>query len=235
MAIHGGAGTILKQDMTAVLEQAYIKGLEESLAAGFDLRPLIHFWGVHPQDSAALALAIATNNLLPSVLICNRLEHYQSIIPMDNAEFAAHSQVFFNGPVPPGGNPDYGNGWYNVWLPLYGNLHGDSAEIAMQNIIDVYFPNGCLVLNVSEEKIPEKSVSVNPNPTHGTLKVYSLGGSSPWAEVLDNFGRVLIRDQVEVANGQARTLNLNALPNGAYILRVNTGHSFETLKIEVLK
>jgi len=35
LAIHGGAGTILKEDMTAELEQAYIKGLDESLAAGF--------------------------------------------------------------------------------------------------------------------------------------------------------------------------------------------------------
>jgi len=35
MVIHGGAGTILKEDMTAALEQAYIKGLEESLAAGY--------------------------------------------------------------------------------------------------------------------------------------------------------------------------------------------------------
>lgn len=35
MVIHGGAGTILKEDMTPELEQAYIKGLEESLAAGY--------------------------------------------------------------------------------------------------------------------------------------------------------------------------------------------------------
>jgi beta-aspartyl-peptidase (threonine type) len=35
LAIHGGAGTILKEDMTAALEQAYIKGLEASLDAGF--------------------------------------------------------------------------------------------------------------------------------------------------------------------------------------------------------
>lgn len=35
IVIHGGAGTILKEDMTAELEQAYIKGLEESLAAGY--------------------------------------------------------------------------------------------------------------------------------------------------------------------------------------------------------
>lgn len=35
IVIHGGAGTILKEDMTAELEEAYIKGLEESLAAGY--------------------------------------------------------------------------------------------------------------------------------------------------------------------------------------------------------
>ncbi len=35
MVIHGGAGTILKEDMTPELEQAYSKGLEESLAAGY--------------------------------------------------------------------------------------------------------------------------------------------------------------------------------------------------------
>ena len=35
LAIHGGAGTILKEDMTPELEQAYITGLEEALAAGY--------------------------------------------------------------------------------------------------------------------------------------------------------------------------------------------------------
>ena len=35
MVIHGGAGTILKQDMTPELEQAYLQGLQEALDAGF--------------------------------------------------------------------------------------------------------------------------------------------------------------------------------------------------------
>jgi hypothetical protein len=209
--------------------------LKLSLAAGVDLRPLIHFWGVHPQDTAALALAITNNNLQPSALICNRLVHYQSIIPMNNAQFGAHAQVFFNGPVPAGGNPDYGNGWYNVWLPLYNNLHADSAVAAMQNIIDLYFPGGCSVISVPEEIIRKKYVSVSPNPTGGTLTIYANGGSSPWAEVLDNFGRVLIRDEKEVPDGQARILNLNALSNGVYLLRVNTGHSLETSKVAIVK
>ena len=35
LALHGGAGTILKEDMTAELEAAYLKGLEDALAAGY--------------------------------------------------------------------------------------------------------------------------------------------------------------------------------------------------------
>lgn len=35
IAIHGGAGTILKEDMTPELEKAYLNALEEAMAAGF--------------------------------------------------------------------------------------------------------------------------------------------------------------------------------------------------------
>lgn len=35
IAIHGGAGTILKEDMTPALEQAYSAGLQEALQAGY--------------------------------------------------------------------------------------------------------------------------------------------------------------------------------------------------------
>lgn len=35
IVIHGGAGTILKEDMTPELEEAYQKGLEEALTAGY--------------------------------------------------------------------------------------------------------------------------------------------------------------------------------------------------------
>lgn len=35
IAVHGGAGTILKEDMTPELEAAYLKGLDDALAAGY--------------------------------------------------------------------------------------------------------------------------------------------------------------------------------------------------------
>ena len=37
LAIHGGAGTILKESMTPALEEQYRKGLQQALAAGFSI------------------------------------------------------------------------------------------------------------------------------------------------------------------------------------------------------
>src|SRR5215204_391473 len=37
IAIHGGAGTILKEDMTTELEQAYIDGMNEAMNAGYSV------------------------------------------------------------------------------------------------------------------------------------------------------------------------------------------------------
>ncbi|MFN5237908.1 MAG: M60 family metallopeptidase [Bacteroidota bacterium] len=117
--------------------------LRMSRAAGTDLRPLIHFWGVQPKNPAVLESRILSENLQPSKLICDRLTHYKSIIPADNTQFLAHAYAFFAGPIPSGGNPDYGSGWYNVWKSQYNSSHGAAANAAMQNIIDLYFPEGC--------------------------------------------------------------------------------------------
>src|SRR5215204_6559851 len=37
MVIHGGAGTILKEDMTPELEQAYVEGLLRAMDAGYNV------------------------------------------------------------------------------------------------------------------------------------------------------------------------------------------------------
>ena len=132
--------------------------LRFSKIAGADLRPLIHFWGLQPQDTAGLRLRIEAENLQPSKLICDRLTHYQSIIPLDNAQFVEHANTFFGGSVPAGGDPDYGSGWYNIWLPMYNETHGAAAVQAMQDIIDLYFPDGC----PTTEPIP---VVTADNPT----------------------------------------------------------------------
>ncbi len=115
--------------------------LRLSRSAGVDLRPLVHFWGVHPNRDDTLKQAMQREGLMPSPLIYDRLMHYKSMIPMNNEEFVAHADIV--SPNRDGsGNPDYGKGWYFVWESLYNESHGDSAQAAMQDIIDYYFPAG---------------------------------------------------------------------------------------------
>jgi Peptidase M60, enhancin and enhancin-like/N-terminal domain of M60-like peptidases len=114
-----------------------------SKAAGADLTPLIHFWGVQPVDSALLGKAMSAAGLKPSAAIYDRLIKYRSIIPLDNAAFTAHAKVFLNKSViTAGASPDYGEGWYFVWLPLYDASHGTAAQAAMAAILQKYFPGG---------------------------------------------------------------------------------------------
>jgi hypothetical protein len=178
--------------------------LKLSKIAGVDLRPLIHFWGVQPDNPTALAQAITSNNLKPSPLICNRLSYYKSIIPLNNAQFRTHAQVFFNGPVPSGGDPAYGEGWYNYWLPLYNTSHGTLAATALQNIINLYFPNGCGVLPIPAIITPYTQInggslsqnnsvvvcsgttfSFAPQPTDGTWKWTGPNGYTSNSRVIN--------------------------------------------------
>jgi len=116
--------------------------LRLSQKAGVDLTPLIHFWGIQPEDRDALAKAMDREGLKPSPLIYDQLLHYQTIIPMDNAAFSRHAKIVHPKGIRAGKNPLYGEGWYYVWLPKYDASHGRAAQAALQDILDRYFPEG---------------------------------------------------------------------------------------------
>lgn len=116
--------------------------LRLSKSAGVDLTPLIHFWGVHPDDRKALRKEMEQNGLIPSPLIHDRLLHYQELIPMNSAQFARHAAIVNPKGVREGKSPHYGEGWYSRWMPRYNETHGGAARVALQDIITTYFPNG---------------------------------------------------------------------------------------------
>jgi beta-aspartyl-peptidase (threonine type) len=60
LAIHGGAGTILKEDMTPELERAYLQGLEDTLAAGYAVLEE----GGTSANAVKAALVILEDNIL---------------------------------------------------------------------------------------------------------------------------------------------------------------------------
>ena len=137
------------------VQQDYLKGityprntdptdsriLRMSKAAGADLTPLIHFWGVHPENSSGLKASMTREGIQPSAEIYDMLQHYRTIIPMDNKEFRDHASTIYPGGLTEG-NPDYGVGWYYVWAPKYNETHGEAAVQALDDIINLYFPDG---------------------------------------------------------------------------------------------
>jgi hypothetical protein len=113
--------------------------LRLSKAAGADLRPLIHFWGIQPENPTELAKAIKRARLKPSDKIKERLEYYKTMIPMDNDAFRAHSKRVYPGGLNNPQNPKFGTGWYLANLTTYGAAQGEAAQKALQDILDLYF------------------------------------------------------------------------------------------------
>lgn len=116
--------------------------LRMSRLAGADLTPLIHFWGVQPKDTAALEKEMKKNGLKPSPRIYDRLVQYKTIVPMDAAAFEEHARIIYPKGIRAGKNPNFAEGWYYAWQPQYNETHGEAVQIALQDIIDTYFPNG---------------------------------------------------------------------------------------------
>ena len=125
-----------------------------SKAAGFDLRPLFHFWGIHPRNPAALKASIEAEGLPPSAAIYNRLIHYKSLVPPDNAAFQQFALNWW------GRQPRITGNWTEreharQWDEevLWDNQHAPNGEIYVETscdrikavidgLIEIYFPNG---------------------------------------------------------------------------------------------
>jgi Peptidase M60, enhancin and enhancin-like/N-terminal domain of M60-like peptidases len=123
--------------------------LKWSIAAGTDLTPLIHFWGVQPSTANAAKLSAAINaaGLKPSLAIYNRLQVYRGLIPLDNAAFKAHAVKFLNVKSVAeitGADSSHNNGpgWYAYNLEKYNAAEGRATQIAFDGIFTKYFPGG---------------------------------------------------------------------------------------------
>ena len=116
--------------------------LRMSKAAGVDLTPLIHFWGVQPENPEELKKAMVKNDLKPSVKIYDRLNHYKTVIPMNNKQFVEHANTIYPRGIRKGRDHRFGVGYYHAWLKKYDESHGKAAQKTLQEIIDTYFPNG---------------------------------------------------------------------------------------------
>ncbi len=121
--------------------------LRLSKAAGVDLRPLIHFWGIHPQDPEALENEIESDSsIVKSCLIRDQLEYYKTLIPMTNQEFRDFGLYYFS-------EDDIENyqgtniwtfheGFFQHWWNDYGPDEANGAVAEVDLILDLYFSDG---------------------------------------------------------------------------------------------
>jgi len=114
-----------------------------SLKAEVDLTPLIHFWGIFPENEVGLSACMAQANLHLSPLIKTQLEHYATIVPMNSASFIE----FFDNTWPNRrddisrcSNINYGCGWYNHWYPQWNEALAVASVYSVEAIIHKYWP-----------------------------------------------------------------------------------------------
>ncbi len=113
--------------------------LRLSVAAGADLTPLIHFWGIHPENAAALRAKIAAKGLRPSTAVKKLLVRYRGQIPADKPQFAEHFNAVYPG-MPDSEETRFGPGWYQVRMTQWDTSTAQLAQSAVDNIVAQYFP-----------------------------------------------------------------------------------------------
>jgi methionine-rich copper-binding protein CopC len=127
-----------------------------SKAVGKDMRPLLHFWGIFPDDPVAVENAITAENLPASPEVYELLNYYKSLVPANNAEFQQWCLDWWDR------QPDPDNNWTEweharQWdstdvAPSHpderpnGEIFDEAAsaedQARVQAIIDLYFANG---------------------------------------------------------------------------------------------
>jgi len=129
--------------------------LRFSMAAGYDLTALLHFWGHQPKEPDSLKSKMQEHGLAPDPAVYCLLTRYKdTLVPMDNDEFVAFYDKIYPGcpadPDCPRPNEDdrYGRAWYDVWQPVYDESHGQAAVQQVTEILRMYYgtsdrPSSC--------------------------------------------------------------------------------------------
>ena len=92
--------------------------------------------------------------------------------------------------------------------------------------------------SVNENLTMSERGYVYPNPVQNTAVVYladSSAGSDVYVSVINSFGTVVSSFNTTIATGNTIPLSLDALPSGAYYVRIQSGNEIVTLPCSVTK
>jgi len=109
-------------------------------SVGVDIRPLFHFWGIHPVNADSLRTAVASENIPPSARIYDTLVKYRSLVPADNAAYRDFAYSWWERQPQSTGHmteQDHALLW-----DTYDQAYAAVIRDNVQDIIDLYFPDG---------------------------------------------------------------------------------------------
>jgi hypothetical protein len=192
-------------------------------SSGYDMRPLIHFWGIIPDDFNSLETSVEALNVKKSTAIYDQLMYYKTIIPMDNADFRAfglsdYSQNTILNFVSPYTHKvsSYYEGFLKEWWDDYDNSEGLAAYNELERIIDLYFPEG-RPEETNSTCYPIKPIAVEASSyeagsTNSPDKTLDEDSTTRWAakgegeSIVYDFGRIIdfCNIDIEFYNGISR-------------------------------
>jgi hypothetical protein len=193
--------------------------LRMSQAFGYDLRPLIHFWGIQPDDFDSLETEINNSDLKKSTAIYDQLSYYKTIVPNDNTAFRAFGlEDYSESKITNSSTANHGNvaqSYYEVFLNkfwnTYTNTEAEATVNQIQAVLDLYFPDGrpeednssCLEVTpvsveASSSASPECTLDDNPTTVwtaqgDGEYLLYDLGELYDLCDLEINFENGLTR------------------------------------------
>ncbi|WP_144394586.1 M60 family peptidase N-terminal accessory domain-containing protein [Pleionea sediminis] len=123
-----------------------------SKSAGFNVVPLMHFWGVHPTNYNIIKQELNNHSIGEDTRVCNRLLSYREMIAADKNEFDLvykalwpnHYRKFVEQQSSDNpGSPDYAGGWFFTARNSYNTTTAQQSRDALDRIIEQYYPQGC--------------------------------------------------------------------------------------------
>lgn len=151
--------------------------LQLSIAAGCDVRPLIHFWGIQPVSPISLASWISANNLGESDIIYDRLVYYKSVAPKNNTEFNTFQAQYCSSAKEDESTETNGDGWYWIWKTKYQEEHYDEICDQIDAILATYFTSGDPDPSTQWSNDSSSTTTSKRNAEAGD---YTCTSSSPW-------------------------------------------------------
>lgn len=125
-------------------------------SVGRDLRPILHFWGIHPTNATTLGNSIAAAKLKPTVEIYDRIIQYKGLIPTNNATYRTWCTNWWGQAPSTSGNGverEHARQWSTtlqnggdpqVRFPteIYDEAAAAQVHARVQEILDLYYPTG---------------------------------------------------------------------------------------------